>query len=80
MLIRLGFAEMGVERVLASTFEGNAGSRRVMAKLGMRLARALRFEPVDLSGGGSQHLAPEDLFDGDYVQYALDRADWERRG
>jgi RimJ/RimL family protein N-acetyltransferase len=78
-LIRLGFAVTEVERVTASTFERNLASRRVMEKLGMRLTRTFRFEPQECAGGRTYHLAPEDLFEGDDVQYSLERSDWESR-
>jgi len=78
-LIRKGFTELGVERVIASTFEANVASRRVMEKAGLRLVRTFRFTPADLAGEGTYHPAG-DLFDGEDVEYALDRTDWERAG
>ena len=64
-----------VERIFASTYEENAGSRNVMVKLGMRFVRAFRPSDEDL------HLT---LGIGDYtdrfpkpdVEYALTRAEW----
>ena len=38
-LIRKGFAELGVQRVIAETMAVNIASRRVMEKAGLRLAR-----------------------------------------
>ncbi|MEV4616358.1 GNAT family N-acetyltransferase [Kitasatospora sp. NPDC049258] len=64
-LIRRGFAELGVERVFATTMAVNLGSRRVMEKAGLRLVRTFHEdwpEPIE----GAEH--------GD-VEYALERAD-----
>ena len=38
-LIRKGFSELGVRRVVATTYEDNVASRRVMEKVGMTLVR-----------------------------------------
>ncbi len=67
-LIRKGFAELGVRRVVASTMVVNDGSRRVMEKAGLRLVRTFH-QPWPDRIEGEEH--------GD-VEYALDRADWER--
>ena len=37
-LVRKGFSELGVQRVVATTYEDNLASRRVMEKLGMTLS------------------------------------------
>ncbi len=68
-LIRKGFTELGVRRVVAETMVVNAASRRVMEKAGLRYVRTLHQEwPERIEG--DEH--------GD-VQYALTKADWERR-
>lgn len=74
-LIRKGFTELGVRRVCATTYQDNIGSRRVMEKAGMTLVRTFRMTPAELVAHG---LDPEDLWDGDDVEYALEKADWER--
>jgi RimJ/RimL family protein N-acetyltransferase len=76
-LIRKGFTELGVRRVIASTYEENIGSRRVMEKAGMTLVRTFRMTPEEYAAMGYGDL-PEGLFDGDDVEYALEKADWER--
>ena len=68
-LIRKGFAELGVRRVVASTMVVNVASQRVMQKAGMTLARTFH-QPWPDRIEGEEH--------GD-VEYALDRADWERQ-
>ncbi len=67
-LIHKGFTELGVERVLAETMAVNAGSRRVMEKVGLTLVRTFHRDGLDAIEG-SEHGA---------VEYALTRADWER--
>ena len=76
-LIRKGFTELGVRRVVASTYEHNRASRRVMEKAGMTLVRTYRLTPqelLELFG-----ITSPELFDGDEVEYALEQADWERQ-
>lgn len=77
-LIRKGFTEMGVRRVVASTYQDNIGSRRVMEKAGMTLVRTFRMTPEDLAAQGYS-IASADLWDGDDVEYALQKADWEQQ-
>jgi RimJ/RimL family protein N-acetyltransferase len=68
-LIRKGFTELGVRRVVASTMAVNTASRRVMEKSGLRLVRTFHQE------------WPEKIEGAEYggVEYAIDRADWERQ-
>src|SRR5262245_22219172 len=68
-LIRKGFTELGVRRVVAETMAVNTASRRVMEKAGMTLTRTFHQEWPDRIPG-DEH--------GD-VEYALTRADWERQ-
>jgi RimJ/RimL family protein N-acetyltransferase len=68
-LIRKGFTELGVQRVFAQTMAVNLASRRVMEKVGLTLVRTFHQawpEPVE----GAEH---------GEVEYALRKADWERR-
>jgi RimJ/RimL family protein N-acetyltransferase len=78
-LIRKGFAEPGVRRVFATTYQDNLASRRVMEKVGMTLVRTYRLTPADLAAECTFHSAAQEVWDGDDVEYALERADWERR-
>ncbi len=74
-LISKGFTDLGVRRVVASTYEDNVGSRRVMEKCGMRFVRSFRMTPEELESHG----APADIWENEDVEYAIDRADWERQ-
>lgn len=78
-LLRLGFAELGVQRVVATTYQDNLASRRVMEKVGMTLARTFRITAADLARVDTYHVASGDLWDGDDVEYSLTKADWEQQ-
>lgn len=60
------FAELGAERVVATTMAVNAASRRVMEKAGLRYVRTF-FEEWPEYLEGAEH--------GD-VEYAVSRAEW----
>jgi RimJ/RimL family protein N-acetyltransferase len=78
-LIRRGFIEHGVRRVFATTYQDNLASRRVMEKLGMTLVRRFRVTPAQLVAHGTYQVDSTDVWDGDDVEYALERDEWERR-
>jgi len=78
-LIRRGFTELGAQRVIATTYQDNLASRRVMEKVGLRLVRAFRMTPADLVAEGDSFVPGQELWDGDDVEYALTKAEWERQ-
>ena len=78
-LIRKGFTELGVRRVVATTYQDNIGSRRVMEKAGMTLVRSFRLTPADLAAEGTFDAASQEVWDGDDVEYAIEKAEWERQ-
>jgi RimJ/RimL family protein N-acetyltransferase len=67
-LIRKGFTEFGVQRVVAETMAVHGASRRVMEKAGLTLVRTFH-QPWPYPIDGDQFGA---------VEYALERADWLR--
>jgi RimJ/RimL family protein N-acetyltransferase len=69
-LIRKGFTELGVQRVVAFTMTVNTGSRRVMERAGLNFVRTFYQQWPEMIAG-SEH--------GD-VEYALSRAEWENQG
>ena len=75
-LIRKGFTELGVRHVVATTYQDNLGSRRVMEKAGLRHVRSCRPTLEDLADE-SGHIPTQEVWDGDEVEYALTRAEWE---
>jgi RimJ/RimL family protein N-acetyltransferase len=78
-LIRKGFTEFGARRVFATTYQDNLASRRVMEKAGLTFVRSFRLTPADLAAEGAFHATAEEIWDGDDVEYALSKADWERQ-
>jgi RimJ/RimL family protein N-acetyltransferase len=68
-LICKGFADPRVQRIVASAIASNIASRRVMEKVGLTLVRTSRVTWPDRFGGVEQIK----------VDYALERADWERQ-
>jgi len=78
-LIARGFGEWGVERVIASTYEENAASRRVMEKSGMRHVRSFRYDAEEAGESGTFYTDSLDVWEGEDVEYALTRAEWEKQ-
>src|SRR6266567_1608827 len=71
-LISLGFTELGVQRVFATTYQDNLASRRVMEKAGLSLVRTYRMTVAGLlANDTTNHSTSEELWDGDDVEYAL---------
>lgn len=76
-LIRYGFSRPGVQRVVASTYQDNLASRRVMEKAGLVLVRTYRMTMAQVQASESiAHDAAEQLWEGDDVEYALQKAEW----
>lgn len=79
-LLHLGFGELGVQRVVASTYQDNLASRRVMQKAGFSLVRTYRMTRAQLQASDSAiHDLSAELWDGDDVEYALQKSDWEQQ-
>ena len=70
-LIEKGFNEMAVERIVATTYQDNLASRRVMEKIGMRFVRAFRYTPEDIKKSDTSMTDSVAVWDGDDVEYAL---------
>jgi len=68
-LIRKGFTELGVQRVVASTDAAHTASRRVMEKAGLTLVRTFHAPWPEFPDGPDQEA----------VEYALTKADWEQQ-
>jgi RimJ/RimL family protein N-acetyltransferase len=65
-LIRMGFTDLGVERVFAHAMTANAASRRVMEKCGLTLVRITPYEGTDLIEGAEHG----------EVEHALTKPEW----
>ena len=65
-----------MRRVFATTYQDNLASRRVMEKLGMTLVRTFRVTPADLAVHGTYQVTSTSVWDGDDVEYAIERDVW----
>ena len=77
-LLRAAFRDSALQRVTATTYQDNHASRRVMERLGMTLALTFRYTAEDMAADSATHVTTGDLWDGEDVEYALTRAEWER--
>ena len=77
-LIARAFTETPVPRVFATTYEDNVGSRRVMEKCGMTLVRRYRMTVEELAADPTCVPSTE-MWDGDDLEFALERSAWENR-
>jgi RimJ/RimL family protein N-acetyltransferase len=68
-LIRMGFTDLGVDRVFAHMMTVNTASRRVMEKCGLTLVRTTPYEGTD-NIEGAEH---------GEVEYALTKPEWHAR-
>lgn len=76
-LIERGFAEWGVARVIATTYEENRASRRVMEKLGMRHVRSFRYSAEEIGASDTAYTESMDVWPGEDVEYTITRAEWK---
>ena len=79
-LIDKGFSELGAKRVVATTYEHNLASRRVMEKLGLKLRRVFRLTPQDLEQADTYHNESLEVWEGEDVEYGLEISEWEQQG
>lgn len=77
-LIDKVFSETEAMCVIATTYEKNVASRRVMEKVGMVLDRRFRFSPDDLVSADTFYTETTEIWEGDDVAYKMTRADWEK--
>ncbi len=75
-LIDRTFRETTIPRIVATTYEENLASRRVMEKAGMRFIRAFRVTAADLADVETYAADPADIWEGEDVEYAVTRAEW----
>ena len=67
-LIRYGFEDVGLDRIIAQTMTVNAGSRAVMERVGLTYVRTFPTSMTDVEG-----------IDEGEVEYEMTREEWERR-
>jgi RimJ/RimL family protein N-acetyltransferase len=75
-LISQGFTAWGLKRIVATTYEENLASRRVMEKAGMTFVRSFRLTPDDILSADTFHAEFVEVWDGDDVEYAIEKAEW----
>jgi RimJ/RimL family protein N-acetyltransferase len=68
-LVRYGFEDVRLDRIIAQTIAVNAGSRAVMERVGLGYVRAFP----------SSMTAPVEGVEEDEVEYEMTREQWERR-
>ena len=68
-LVRYGFDDVGLDRIIAQTLSVNAGSRAVMERIGLTFVRTF---PTSMSA------AAEGIEEGE-VEYEMTREQWKRR-
>lgn len=78
-LVRKAFTELLVPRVVATTYEHNVASRRVLEKLGMRIVRRFRLTQKDVARATTYQPASLEPWEGDEIEYAIERGEWERQ-
>ena len=69
-LVRYGFDDVGLDRIIAQTIALNAGSRAVMARVGLTYVRTF----------ASSMTPPVEGLEQGEVEYELTREQWQRRG
>jgi RimJ/RimL family protein N-acetyltransferase len=69
-LVRHGFDDVGLDRIIAQTMTVNAGSRAVMARIGLTYVRTF---PTSMTA------APLEGVEEGEVEYEMTREEWERR-
>ena len=77
-LIIQGFTTWGLQRIVATTYEENLASRRVMEKAGMTMVRRFRLTPEDIQNADTFHTESTEIWDGDDVEYAIEKSEWKR--
>jgi RimJ/RimL family protein N-acetyltransferase len=75
-LVDRGFQQGGLDRIVATTYEENLGSIRVMQKLGMWFVRSFRLDAAGIAGMDTAEADPANAFPGVDVEYAIDRSNW----
>jgi RimJ/RimL family protein N-acetyltransferase len=67
-LVRYGFDDVGLDRIIAQTMTVNASSRAVMERVGLSYVRTFPTSMTDVEG----------VEEGE-VEYEMTREEWERR-
>jgi RimJ/RimL family protein N-acetyltransferase len=81
VLLEHVFRDRSASRVIAKTYEHNAGSIRVMEKIGTRLVGTFKYSAQDQALADTAYHESSEIWSGNDVEYAIDRTAWsDRRG
>lgn len=72
-LLNWGFTKLNLDYIVATTYEFNDASRRVMEKIGLTKIREF---PVDLSNQETVHFEKNVVWEGNDVEYGLAKERW----
>ena len=75
-LIGLGFST-NIQTIVATTYEHNTASQRVLEKLGFSLVERFHWTPEDASDTSLAEGMP--VWDGDDLRFKVTREEWERQ-
>jgi RimJ/RimL family protein N-acetyltransferase len=78
-LIGLAFDELGMQRVMAGTYEDNARSLRVMQRLGMRERGRFKITDEDLAASDTFDPGTQSVWGGEDVEYEISVDGWRTR-
>ncbi|MBL4680163.1 MAG: GNAT family N-acetyltransferase [Pseudomonadales bacterium] len=73
-MVEIGFSECGLQSVVATTYEENLGSQRVLEKLGFNFSKRLK---VDFSDAETTVNDPSVSWESEDIQYILEKRDWK---
>jgi RimJ/RimL family protein N-acetyltransferase len=76
LLVDRGFRLGNLERIVATTYEDNLASIRVMQKLGMRFERRFHMDAASIAAMDTADADPANAFPGADVEYVIDRRRW----
>jgi len=72
-LIQLGFGQLGLSAIKATTYDANTKSRQVLEKLGFAESRKFR---EDLTGQQTAYFESTESWDGWDIEYCLNKEGW----
>ena len=74
--LSMGFDDVGLSSVMATTYEENLPSQRVLQRLGFQLKRRYRMTEAQMAQADTFHSDSVDLWPGDDFEYELTREDF----
>lgn len=78
-ILSFGFDNAQLSSIVATTYEDNLASQRVLARLGFQLKRRYRMTEAEMADADSFHSESLELWPGDDLEYELSREDFIRQ-